>query len=92
LKVQLSEGKISLAEYQTLVSTETQNRDLAETRWGNSITGEKYDNSGPNNPFQESNFMSEDEIDTGIELTKEDKLYLAIKWGRLYKPNQWIAM
>jgi RNA-splicing ligase RtcB len=38
LKVKLSEGKISLAEYQTLVSTETQNKELPQ--WGDAITGE----------------------------------------------------
>jgi hypothetical protein len=39
LKVKLSEGKISLSEYQTLVSTETQNKELPQ-QWGNNITGQ----------------------------------------------------
>lgn len=106
LKVKLSEGKISSAEYQTLVSTETQNKQLPH--WGNVITGEHlgqmYQTYGQpqsyqqalnnaKNPFQEQNFMSQQEmIDPGADLDKDDKMYLAVKWGRLYKPSQWVAL
>lgn len=100
LKVKLSEGKISQAEYQTLVSTETQNKELPH--WGNAITGE-YAGGQPNsyqdalrqakNPFQEQNFMAEaDVIDPGADLDEDEKMYLAIKWGRLYRPSQWVAL
>ena len=34
-------------------------------------------------------YMSEDDlIDTAADLTEDDKLYLAMKWGRLYKPAE----
>lgn len=40
-----------------------------------------------------SPFMSEDEIpDPGEHLTQDDKLALAIKWGRLYKPSEWVEL
>lgn len=106
LKVKLSEGKITPAEYQTLVSTETQNKELP--RWGDNITGEHLGQgyqvygqpqsyaealSQAKNPFQEQNFMSENDlIDPGADLDDEDKMYLAVKWGRLYKPSQWVAL
>ena len=106
LKVKLSEGKISPAEYQTLVSTETQNKQLP--RWGDAITGEHLGQvfqvtgqpqsyaealSQAKNPFQEQNFIPESEmVDPGADLSKEDKMYLAVKWGRLYKPSQWVAL
>ena len=107
LKVKLSEGKISQAQYQTLVSTETQNKELA--RWGNAITGEHLGQPGfqvhgapqsyaealsrAKNPFQQQNFMSESQlIDPGADLEKDEKMYLAIKWGRLYTPAQWVAL
>ena len=106
LKVKLSEGKITTAEYQTLVSTETQNKELP--RWGDTITGEHlgqmYQAYGQpqsyadalkqaKNPFQEQNFMSENDIiDPGANLSDEDKMYLAVKWGRLYRPSQWVAL
>lgn len=103
LKVKLSEGKISTAEYQTLVSTETQNKELPQ-QWGDTITGQIFTPGGQpgsyeqalrqaKNPFQEQNFMSEaDMIDPGADLSDDDKMYLAVKWGRLYKPSQWVAL
>ena len=101
LKVKLSEGKITQAEYQTLVSTQTQNKDLQYVQ-GNVITGEHF-NKQPSsyeealrqakNPFQEQNFMAEaDTVDPGADLQDDDKMYLAVKWGRLYKPSQWVAL
>jgi hypothetical protein len=43
--------------------------------------------------YNENNFLSEDElIDPAAELTQEDKLYLAMKWGRLYKPSEWVEL
>ena len=106
LKVKLSQGKISLAEYQTLVSTETQNKELPQ--WGNNITGQHLGQmyqaygqpqsyadalSQAKNPFQQQNFLSQNELpDVGSDLSKDDKMYLAVKWGRLYKPSQWVAL
>ena len=106
LKVKLSEGKISTAEYQTLVSTETQNKQLPH--WGDSITGQHigqiFQQTGQpgsyedalrqaKNPFQEQLFIPESElIDPGAKLNDDDKIYLALKWGRLYKPSQWVAL
>jgi hypothetical protein len=50
-------------------------------------------NSLLKNPFQENNFLSEDElVDPGADLQHEDKIYLAMKWGRLYSPAQWVAL
>lgn len=99
LKVKLSEGKISLAQYQTLVSTQTQNQELP--RGGNVITGQYIGGGNPfdsaigqaMNPFQEQNFLPEDSlIDPGADLSNQDKMYLAVKWGRLYRPSQWVAL
>ena len=28
----------------------------------------------------------------GDQLTQEDKVYLAMKWGRLYTPDQWVSL
>jgi len=33
-----------------------------------------------------------DLIDVGQELTAEDKIFLAMKWGRLYRPDQWVTL
>lgn len=84
IKQQYEEGKISEAQYRTLMSTETQHAE--EPMYGPAPNME-------NNPYNENNFMSEDElIDPASELTTEDKMYLAMKWGRLYKPNEWVEL
>ena len=105
LKVKLSEGRISRAQYQTLVSTETQNKQLP--RGGNTITGQHFGQAQffgkpgsyeqalqqAKNPFQQQMFMSQAEmVDPGANLDDDDKMYLALKWGRLYRPNQWVAL
>ena len=30
--------------------------------------------------------------DVGAQLTQEDKIYLAMKWGRLYRADEWVAL
>ena len=48
---------------------------------------------GNNNPFDEQKFISKDELpDLGAELTQEEKVELALKWGRDYTPEQWIKL
>lgn len=84
IRQQYEEGKISEAQYKTLMSTETQHAE--EPMYGPAPNMN-------NNPYNENNFMSEDElIDPASELTTEDKMYLAMKWGRLYKPNEWVEL
>ena len=34
----------------------------------------------------------EEDNDPAAELTQEDKLYLAMKVGRLYKPSEWVEL
>ena len=112
LKVQLSQGKITQAQYKTLTSTEFQKENLPKLE-GNLITGEiktptkkaagGKSANGPSsyeealslakNPFQEQNFMSENQLlDPSVNLTDDDKMYLALKWGRLYTPSQWVTL
>lgn len=100
LKEDLQAGKITEAEYKTLVSTETQNKQLPPQP-KDVITGVSTKKASSyeqalgqlKNPFQENNFLAEEQlIDPGANLTKQDKIYLAMKWGRLYTPAQWIAL
>lgn len=37
-------------------------------------------------------FEQVDIPDVGADLTEEDKIYLAVKWGRLYKAEEWVAL
>lgn len=46
-------------------------------------------------PPQEDYFAQQcgiEEDDLGNELTEEDRLYLRIKWGKTYKPEEWITL
>lgn len=89
LREQLDNGEITEAQYRTLVSTATQNREDAEA----AAAAPPPVFTGPDNPFDESQFISEDELpDPAAELTQEDKIYLAMKWGRTYKPADWIEL
>ena len=75
-------GEISEAEYKTLVSASTQNEML------NGPTTMPIAAVPPEDPY-----IQEDELyDLSEELTEEDKKYLAMKWGRLYKPSEWIEL
>ena len=75
-------GEISEAEYKTLVSASTQNEML------NGPTTMPIATTPPEDPY-----IQEDELyDLSEELTEEDKKYLAMKWGRLYKPSEWIEL
>ena len=48
---------------------------------------------GPNNPYDETKFFKEEDIpDVSTDLTMEDKVYLAMKWGRMYRPDEWILL
>lgn len=86
LKEQLESGEITESQYKTLVSTPTQNQ---EQLYAQPIVIDAIDN-----PFGDgSNFMPEDDlVDLGEELTEDDKMYLAMKWGRLYKPAEWVEL
>lgn len=50
----------------------------------------------PQNPFlatgQEDYFAEQAETDSEIDLTDEDKIYLRLKWGKAYKPEEWVRL
>ena len=86
LKQAYEEGKISEAEYKTYIPTETLREEELNAP-------NPFEDLGAEEVHIEDNFMSEDELpDPAADLTDEDKIYLAMKWGRLYKPNEWVAL
>ena len=88
LKRAFEEGTISEAEYKTLASTEEQKENI-DLMPDFNLPGAVVVDGG----FQDDIYMSEDELpDPAKDLTDEDKIYLAMKWGRLYKPNEWVAL
>lgn len=89
IKAQFDSGEITEAQYKTLISTETQNEDYyAGTGPMLHIPGAAADN-----PYQENNFIDESLLSgPAAQLTEDDKIYLAMKWGRLYQPADWIEL
>ena len=85
LKEQFERGEINEAQYKTLMSTEAQYD--SEPMFG------QPPQMGENSFYDETQFIDESElIDPAAELTTEDKIYLAMKWGRLYKPSEWVEL
>lgn len=103
IKEQFKNGEISEAQYRTMTGVEFQKAHEAET---SQIIAQKHgvtiadavlpsarDPIGEDNYFRQDNFLSEQEMpDVATELTLEDKQYLALKWGRMYKPADWIQL
>lgn len=88
LQKKFDAGEISEAEYKTLMPTEVQNEQVNPT-----TTEEVYNASMAGNAYDETKFINEKDLpDPAAELTDEDKIYLAMKWGRVYKPNEWVTL
>ena len=88
-KAQFEAGAISEAEYKTLMSANAQRKSNLST----SSKAAPAIGSIQEDPFNEDYFISEDELpNPASELTDEDKIYLAMKWGRLYKPAEWVEL
>ena len=85
MKQKYENGEISEAQYKTMVSTETQNEQLYMQP---SIP------VAADNPFANpGQFMDESELnDFSTDLSDDDRVYLAMKWGRLYKPAEWVEL
>ena len=85
LKKAFEEGTISEAEFRTLSNSETQKEydDINDFPGASTNALDDFDKQ----------YISEDELpNPGDELTDDDKIYLAVKWGRLYTPNEWVAL
>ena len=50
---------------------------------------ESFFSAAPPDPRNEPPQENDDFVD---DLTEEDKLYLKLKWGRMYKPDEWIQL
>lgn len=82
MRAALERGEITKAQYETFVAP-----DYAEMPAMTMPAGQ------PPQFFNENDFIKEDDLpDPSAELTKEDKLFLAMKWGRFYKPSDWVEL
>ena len=86
IKKQFEAGEIGEAEYKTMISAETQNKEyMSRPVAPLEFPQDKY--------FSENSEMVQEQMDSLIsELTQEDKKVLAMKWGALYRPEEWIEL
>ena len=77
LRQEYLQGKITESQYKTLLPAEEVARPQPKGYEQQPIIDESY---------------LEDVESPAAQLTKDDKIYLAMKWGRNYTPEQWIEM
>lgn len=96
IKKAFENGEISEAQYQTYMTINVdeaqptlEEQFLAEgpSAQVTPITGGNSPYPVNDNPFEKVNIP-----DVGADLTEEDKIYLAMKWGRLYSAADWVAL
>lgn len=89
LKEQYERGDITESEYKTLVSASTLNNEYINRP----MDVPKSDYNQQDKYFSENSEMVEEQVQKAInELTEDDKLAMAMKWGSLYTPAEWIDL
>lgn len=87
MKQAFENGEITEAQYLTYAETQAPESSAEVT---NAETHKAGGGQGSPYPVNTNEFEIVDIPDVGNELTDEDKIYLAMKWGRLYRPDEWV--
>lgn len=90
IKEAYEKGEISKAQYQTYA--ETEGRQAEFIKGDNGVITSAA--PGPKSPYPVNDhpFEEVDLPDVGKDLTEEDKIYLAMKWGQLYSAADWVSL
>lgn len=84
---QYDKGEITEAQYKTLVSATARNANFFATLQPTQPVVPET------NFFDETKFIDDSELpDPAAQLTQEDKIAMAIKWGKLYTPGEWVIL
>lgn len=86
IKEKFEAGEISEAEYKTMVSAQMQHEEYINAPIAQpNTTMDRY--------YDENTSILNNQLDNSVaQLTEDDKIYLAMKWGALYKPQEWIEL
>ncbi len=84
MKQAYENGEITEAQYLTYA-------EINAPKASAEITNEEAYKAGGGQP-QNAPFEQIELEDVSAQLTDEDKMNLAIKWGTLYRPNEWVAL
>ena len=88
IKIAYENGEISEAQFKTYTETHQPEPSFDFSAGpGLSSNNSHYPYPVNDNPFEQVEI-----IDVGADLTQEDKIYLAMKWGRLYSASDWVAL
>ena len=99
IKEAYEKGEISEAQYKTYldINPQQQEEKTLEDKFLAAGGGSDAASGPTSNPYDNSPYPTNDhpfEVvdipDPGAELTDEDKMYLAMKWGRLYTAADWV--
>ena len=91
LKEQHAAGLISDAEYKTLATAAAQKEEYYER--AAIAAGSGNAQRAGENAFDENAFFDPSQLpDPSDELDQEDKIYLAMKWGTMYRPQEWLSL
>ena len=92
IKQAYENGEISEAQYQTYAETHAPDPSFANPELAAPPnTKHETNHMGFQYPIN-SEFEEVELVDVGADLTAEDKVYLAMKWGRLYRADEWVAL
>lgn len=86
IRRQFENGEINEAQYKTLMRTET----LHEEYQAAPINIDEA--IGVDNPFSAKAILEDDDSSFVTDLTEEDKKYLDLKWGRVYKLSEKVEL
>ena len=93
-KERFENGEISEAEYKTITTATSKymNNPVPSAEAGQKLYGQGIVPPGSVNILDDQ-YMSENDLpDPAADLTEDDKIYLAMKWGRMYKPGEWLTL
>lgn len=87
MKQAYENGEISEAQLKTYEEV-----NAPEPSYAAAGSDPKGKGTGPSAYPANSQFEEVELVDVGADLTDEDKVYLAMKWGRLYRADEWVAL
>lgn len=95
MKLAYANGEISEAQYMTYMDFNPAEEEEKKSLESEFLSGGGPETATPTSsfyPVNENPFVQVDLPDVGNDLTEEDKVYLAMKWGRLYSAADWVYL
>ena len=86
MKEAYERGEITEAQYQTYAEIHAPEPEFER------IDGNIQEVGAAVATPQEAGFEDVDLVDVGADLTDDDKRYLAMKWGRFYRADEWVFL